>query len=373
MRTLDNGEQKKMILFALPVLVGMIHSALSQDYMNSLSPPSTDAVNDPTVGPMTIAPPGSCETQAECEQMAMPCEVRTCDTKASECMFERLRMNGELCVGVVVEGDQECHCDGKLPQCTCVSFSSPSSVATSETTSTDTSVLTTATTTTFGPTMQSPSSTPEGEPQASTTPASTSPLTSISLWTGTDDGSDATMPTTTADGETDDDDQRTRAGTGTTTVARLIAPPQTGTTSSKQAMPKATATGTEVDDISQSIHSTDEKPPIEIIVGAVVGCIASLGLIAAIAYFVSRRSRDSSPTTPIAIQSTSSPSSSSVLTVTTTPMTYSQAPSGTSEYGAAPVFPPSGEYGIAPPAQPYDAPPSQIFAEYESVRDPLQL
>jgi hypothetical protein len=124
-----------------------------------------------------------------------------------------------------------------------------------------------------------------------------------------------------------------------------------------------------------SIHNSDEKPPIGIIVGAIVGCIALLGLIAAVAFFVSRRSRDSMPTTPQTVQPipSSSPAASSTMTMTTSPMTFSQVPSGTSEYGAAPVFPPSGEYGVAPSLQPYDSPPPQMFADYESVRDPLQL
>jgi hypothetical protein len=241
--------------------------------------------------------------------------------------FSGVRKSTELCVGLRFMR-RECYCDGELPTCNCdFGTSGNLNFVTSGTTSMDSLDMSTM-------------------------------------------ASGATM--TTEDG---DEDKSTRAATGGMTISPSISPPQTETgTPTPNHMPHpTTATGTQLDDFrSNQNQSTDEQLPIPIIVGAIVGCIALLCLIAAIAYVVSRRSRDSTPTA-VESKSTSSPSSSSVLTVTTTPMTYSQVPSGTSEYGAAPVFPPSGEYGIAPPAQPYDAPPSQMFAEYESVRDPLQL
>jgi hypothetical protein len=354
-------------VFALFVLlVNVINVVQLVHGQGTRTVPVADGVS---VAPDTMPPVATCKSSIDCVRMAMPCEVLTC--LEDVCVFSHPAELGVLCG----ERDRDCVCDGVTASCSCDSTNRI----------TTTVLFGTAPTTPapFGiapaPTLvfsQSPTTT--ALTSTTTTPSTTmtsrfatTTTTSLSTRSDPDSGATVTMPTSTHIGST-------RTGTGSMKTS-VILEPQTGTSTPKQAMPHpTTANGTRVDDFRQSIHSTDEQPPIPIIAGAIIGCIALLCLVVAIAYFVSRRARDSPITpSPTAIQSTSSPSSSSTITISTTPMTYSLShmPSGTSEYGAAPVFAPSGEYGVAPPAQPYDAPPSQseMFAHYESVRDPLQL
>jgi hypothetical protein len=354
-----------MIGFLLILLL-----SLSVSVHGQLTGPAVPAEAVPDGSPQwSPMPPTACATQDECNMMSLPCEVRLC--QSGKCDFQELRPRGQMCGGVRNTRDV-CNCDGVEAHCICdVTSKNDFELFTGSDTGTGTvaGMANSPTSSTTSP-AGAVRNTLQVMLATTTTTSSSSTTTQLfSFQTGMGDNPGTAF-----------DPLATTTDAGMST-SRLMATRSTSTTQSKHDLTKPTsATGTVIvtqlptDEID--VHDNgEEQPPIQIIVGAVVGCIALVCLIAIIAYLLSRRSRESTPTSlpPAAIQSSSSSSPSSSMTMTTSPMTFSHVPSGTSEYGAAPAFPPSGEYGVAPPQQLYDAPPTQMFADYESVRDPLQL
>jgi hypothetical protein len=315
-----------IVLLLLPLL------ARTRSQSTRLPSGDTPSTTTPRRPPTPEAP--MCSGQDHCNTLAQPCEVRTCSPNGL-CEFFMLLPKEAQCVGPRYVVSSGCFCDGESPQCPTCDFSFSR---------TDIGIIAGSTAVAAGntpPTTTAPSAGVTELPGSVNVPP---PVTTVTTQTtGTSTDSSATL--LVADPVMENSTTRTKAG------STFMTPP---TPTRGMTMSAETA-----DDVQ---HDT-EQPLIPIVVGSVVGCVLLLGLIAAIAYFVSRRSRGSMSATPHASQSMPSPSSSSSI----------MAPS-TSEYGAAPIFPPSGEYGVAPAQQqPYDAPPSQMFANYESVRDPLQL
>jgi hypothetical protein len=253
--------------------------------------------------PAPPAPGPPCNRSDECDMLARPCEVLSC--QVGRCDVAKILSQNDPCVGVRYIRLKNCMCDGESPYCiSCDSSPTPYGII--------------------------------GTPPANTPGAGVPVLPGMVTEMGATSDNGGPI-------EEESPGPRRSEG-GITDTPRTTTPRKTKTMA---------------DDVQQD----GDVPLIPIIAGSVVGCVALLGLIAAIVYFVSRRSRGSMPTTPHAGQSMPSPSSSS-----------SMMASSTSEYGAAPIFPPSGEYGVAPAlAHSYDASPPQVFANYESVRDPLQL
>jgi hypothetical protein len=285
-----------------------------------LTPPAMP----PTPGPPCISP-------EHCAGLARPCEVRSC--QLDRCNAVGLRSPTQTCIGLKYSLLKDCMCDGESAECPNCDSSPPLG-----------GVLVPADTQPGSNTDKTP---PANTPGAGVPVVSGMVNPAVTTTTGMKIDSDASG-TSDIDGPVEEGSPGTRRSEGGITESDT--PPTT--------TPRKTKT------MADDVQQDGDAPFIPIIAGSVVGCVALLGLIAAAVYFVSRRSRQSTPSTPHTIQSVPSPSSSSSSIMTL----------GTSEYGAAPSFPPSSEYGVAPPlAQSYDAPPPQMFANYESVRDPLQL
>jgi hypothetical protein len=269
--------------------------------------------------------PQNCVEQEDCDQQA-PCAVMRCESKM--CVFVELRMSGVPCGGGTNLGTV-CHCLGDSAFCMCqasrVTFDPTDSNANTNTVALSDPELHTTVFVPTSPRSVSPQQSP-GLIGTQTQPVSTARLTVSS---GT------TRPKTST---TNDDEHET-----TTTRFKT-----------RRTQPRSTSTESMTIDADVVDPDLSDVSRTAIIVGCVVGgCIGLICLLGAVALFAARRSRQiKAATTP------------PPTTATTTP------PAPPSEYGRAPVF---NEYGSIAEARPYDAPPSQLFSNYESARDPLQL